>query len=419
MERYVYKTIEDFVIGKRQPVILYGTPGIGKTVLLRQLQESGKVKSHILIPLAVDREFTDGLITALQKGRSLCDYLQEFFGFTNETVSERLLVLLDGLEPLGKTVNELFSRDLPAYFAVTTSRIDYFDIFRNEKESVCKFIKVSGFSFYEFLDAVTKDEDIQYTDLLRAHFQSGKPVPDLIDEELRELFHDYLLTGGYPEAILQYRKNRTDLAEIRRVHGMLYASSLMRYLNNLPEGRSPVKTLQLLNYVRDYAYDSRGQFHPGHIRRGAQAREFSKEIEYLTDNGVLIPVYKDGQFYRFEIADFGLLHYLANDYDVFYKLDNNENLPEYLYQNYLYHELSARELTISIVKEGRSGYLSYTNGTAGLQHSARERKASKAASDTSFKTGMPANIRHLSDRKISPANRDHNIQYYFLEQTQF
>lgn len=419
MERYIYKTIEESVIDKRQPVILYGTPGIGKTGLLRQLQESGKVKSHIMIHLAVDREFTDGLIAVLNRGSSLCDYLQEFFGFDKGTVLNRLLVLLDGVEPLGKTVNELLTRELPEYLAVTTSRIDYFDIFRKNKGNTCHFIKVSGFSFYEFLDAVSQEDDIRYTDLLRAHFQSGNPVPDLIDDELRELFHDYLLTGGYPEAILQYRKNRTDLSEIRRVHGMLYASMLMRYLNNLPEGRSPVKTLQLLNYVRDYAYDSRGQFHPGHIRRGAQTREYIAEFEYLSDNGVLIPVCKDGQFYRFEIADFGLLHYLANDYDVFYKLDNHENLPEYLYQNYLYHELSSRGLTISIVKEGRSSYLSYTNGTACLQHSARERKASASNPDVSGTTSMPANIRYLSDRKISPANRDHNIQYYFLEQTQF
>lgn len=419
MERYCYQKIEDTVFQDRKPVVLYGPPGIGKTDLLKRLQESGKAKSLILISLYVDREFTDGLIAACRKGQSLCDYLHEFFGFAEETIRNGLLVLLDGLEPLKETVSELFTRELPAYFAATTSRIENFDIFRNHKENALQLMKVPGFSFYEFLDAVAPDDGIRYTEMLRAHFKSAMPVPDLIDEEIRELFHDYLLTGGYPEAILQYKKNRTDLAEIRRVHGMIYSSALLRYLNGLPEGFSPVKSLQLLNYIRDYAYDCRGQFHPGHIRRGAQEREFRKEIDYLTDNGILIKIYKDGRFYRYEIADFGLLHYLSNDYDVFYKLDNHENLPEYLYQNYLYREISSRGIQISVYKEGRSSYISYTNGTAGLVHSQREKKAYTNAFMKETGSNPPTNIRYLVDRKISPENRDHNIQYYFLEQTQF
>lgn len=419
MERYCYKTIEAAVFEQKKPVVLYGPPGIGKTELLKQLQESGRVKGHILINLAIDREFTEGLINACEGGMSLCGYLSEFFGFAEETVKNGMFILLDGLEPLRFTVSKLFAGDLPAYFAATTSRIEYFDIFRKKKENAPCLIKIHGFSFYEFLDAVAPEDGIRYSEILRAHYQSKKPVPDLIDEAIRELFHDYLLTGGFPEAVLQYKKNRTDLAEIRRVHGMIYASSLMRYLNNLPEGYSPVKSLQLLNYISTYAYDCRGQFHPGHIRRGAQEREFSREIQYLSDNGVLIPIYKDDRFYRYEIADFGLLHYLTNDYDVFYKLDNHENLPEYLYQNYFYHELSSRGIQISVYKEGRSNYLAYTNGMAGFVHSQRGKKVYTNAYSGQTDDFCTAKTRYLFDRKNPAENGDHNIQYYFLEQTQF
>lgn len=419
MNRYVYKTIEEHVIDRDVPVILYGPPGIGKTGLLKQLQESGRCRSYVMIHPAIDRDFTEGLCRACDSGQSLCEYLCAFFGFDPDMLRNRMLVLIDGLEPLREQVLPLFQRELPAHFAATTSRIEYFDIFLKSQKVNHEFIKVSGFSFYEFLEAVAQDEEIRYAELLRAHYLNGNPVPDLIDEEIRELFHDYLLTGGYPEAILQYNRNRTDLSEIRRVHGQLYSSVLMRYLNNLPEGLSPVKTLQLLNYIRDYAGDYRGQFHPGHIRRGAQEREFLKELDYLCVNGVLVPVYKDGQFYRYEMADFGLLHYVANDYDTFYKLDNHENLPEYLYQSYFYHEITRRNLRINIVKEGRSAYLSYTNGTIGFQHFSRGKRAVPTVSEAAGTAGIPLLVKYLTDRKNPVEKSDHNIQYYFLEQTQF
>ncbi|MBO4324111.1 MAG: ATP-binding protein [Lachnospiraceae bacterium] len=419
MNRYVYSTIEEQVFERKVPVILFGPPGIGKTGLLKQLQESGRSRSYVMIHPAIDRDFTEGLRKACDEGQSLCGYLSSFFGFDPDTVRNKMLVLIDGLEPLYERVSALFQRELPAYFAATTSRIEYFEIFRNNQTSTLEFVKVSGFSFYDFLEAVTPEDGIRYTDLLRAHYRNGNPFPELIEEEIRELFHDYLLTGGYPEAILQYNRNRTDLSEIRRVHGQLYSSVLMRYLNNLPEGLSPVKTLQLLNYIRDYAGDCRGQFHPGHIRRGAQEREFRKELEYLCENGVLIPVYRNGQFYRYEMADFGLLHYVANDYDTFYKLDNHENLPEYLYQSYFYHEILRRNLPVNIVKEGRSTYLCYTNGTTGFQHFSRGKRAVTVASDESSACGIPSCIKYLTDRKNPGEKSDHNIQYYFLEQTQF
>jgi predicted AAA+ superfamily ATPase len=421
MKRYCYEKIRDSFLNRKKRVLLYGPPYTGKSFLLRALSEEENVKNYILIDLRIDRDFTEGLLDSLNNGRSLCDFACTFFGMKPEYVREKLFLFLDGLEPLGNAVNNLFSMELPEHFAATTSRIDRFGIFGDECTDTLEWIKVRGFSFYEFLDAVSEwgDGETSYAEVLRAHYKNQKPIPEMLEEEIRELFHDYMMVGGYPEAVMQYCRNRTDLSGIRQIQEQLFAGTKMRYKNDVPEEISETKLTQLFEYIGNYAKDNRGAFHPGHIRRGALTKDYVSEIDYLTSNLILHTVYEAGKFHRFEISDCGMLRYLAGDYDVFYKTDNREILPEYFYQNYVFHVLAERDYRINIQRNSRSDYLCYTNGTLGFRHSGAGRNVSSRNKDVQNTSKDEPKIYNLIDRKITQKNADHNIQYYFLEQTQF
>ena len=418
MVRYCYENIREHFLDRSERVLLWGPPCVGKSYLLRALQDSCG-GSYVTVDLTIDRDFRSVLSKSLAEGKSLCDCVSEFFGISSETVKHALYVFLDGTEILKDGINGLLASDLPEHMALTTSRIDYFDIFRITKENVLFPINVPVLSFCEFLDAVTEGTEISYTDLIRAHSQNHRPLPGLFDDELRELFHDYLLFGGYPEAVLQYKNSKTDLTDLRRVHGMIFSATIMRYLNDAPADVGTLKIRQLFSYLGEYAEDCRGRFHPGRIRRGAQADEFQTEIKYLTDNGVLIPVCEDGNIYRFEIADCGLLRLNANDYDIFYNTESNETLPEYFYMNYLNGVLSRKGISVSVRKRGRQFFLSDKDGTVIFRHSLREKTLRNQSGEKDFSKKEPFSVYMLTDRKNSGQKSDHNIQYYFLEQTQF
>lgn len=419
MIRHRYPEIKRRFSENQERLLLYGPPYTGKSFLLQSLTKEEGVKNYILCDLHIDRDFTDGLLKAISEGESLCHFAAGFFRLKEEYVRDRLFLFLDGLEPLGEAAETLLKGDLPRHFAATTSRIDYIDFLRDKCTDNVHTVKVRGFSFYEFLDAISETEDVSYTEILRAHYKNKKPIPDMLDEELRELFHDYLMTGGYPDTIMQYKNNRTGLSEIRRVQEAVYAASVMRYKTDPPKGISSVKLDQVLGYIADYAPDCRGAFHPGHLRRGATAREYISELQYLFDNLFLIPVYMGDTLYRFELSDCGLTRYLCNDYDSFYKTDNRDMLPEYFYQNYLYHVLTERGLRITVQKNGRSDYLCYTNGIFGLRHLGANRKRAEADFTADNTTHVLQKVMQLTNRKTDGKSSDHNIQYYFLEQTQF
>lgn len=413
MIRYQYSEIRRQFIENSERVLLYGPPYVGKSYMLRCLTEEESVKDYILVDLRIDRDFTEGLKNALAENLSLCDFACEYYSMNYEYVRNTLNLFLDGLEPLGEYAQDMIRRALPIHFAATTSRIDAFSnlMLQHDYGMIIRPYRIHSFSFYEFLDAITEGSEISYTEILKTHFLSDMKIPDVLDDETRELFHDYLMVGGYPEAIRQYCKNRTDISEIRMLHEKIFAGTVLRYTENVLKGISTAKIMQLFQYIGLYAHDNRGAFHPGHFRRGAMVRHYLPEIKYLTENQILLSVYHEESFYRFEISDCGLLRYLANDYDMFYITDNRETLPEYFYQNYFYHVLAERNRPIHVKKSGRSDFSAYTNGINSFRLFGSGRPLYDVLTDdTAF---------YLTNRKNAQKNLYHNIQYYFLEQTQF
>ncbi len=416
MNRDLEQTIKELLLQK-QPIILYGPPSVGKSYLLRSISENGPVKNYILCDLNIDKDFREYFIRSLDNGDCLTKIISVYLNLNLDYVQKSLLFLMDGIECLRDKIQLFMKGELPTYFVAATSRIDYLSNFVQEHTSYSKFIKVSTFSFYEFLDAIGGDES-SYSDILKAHYSNHKPIPNIIETEIMELFHDYLMVGGYPEAIQRYKEHRTNLTEIRKIHEQIYATTLLRYTNDIPDGISTVRIIQLYDYISQYASDSKSRFMPGHIRRGAQTKEFIDEITFLSDNGALIPVYRNGELYRFEPGDCGIQRYIVNDYDYFYKLDGNDLLPDYFYQNYLYHFLFGKGLKITLLKSDSDCYSPYYSDRICillLKNNSEINRRKTLSSECNFSGSY---IR-IYDKAMNPNFDDHNISYYYLEQTQF
>ena len=190
MKRFLETEIRDRFFVKQERLVLYGLPCVGKTYLLRVLQNDRQMKSYVLCDLTIDRELTAGIKKTLSEQKSLCKFLSEYFGMQEDYVRDSLSVFMDGLENLGEDAAYLESADLPKHFAATTSRIDIYCIFRDSRKTMLSYVKVSPFSFYEFLEAVEEKNDIAYTGFLRLYKNSETGMPEHLAVMLRELFHD-------------------------------------------------------------------------------------------------------------------------------------------------------------------------------------------------------------------------------------
>ncbi|MBO6064890.1 MAG: hypothetical protein J6P36_00595, partial [Lachnospiraceae bacterium] len=77
MKRFLETEICDRFFVKQERLVLYGLPCVGKTHLLRFLQNDRQMKSYVLCDLTIDRELTAGIKKTLSGKESLCKFLSE------------------------------------------------------------------------------------------------------------------------------------------------------------------------------------------------------------------------------------------------------------------------------------------------------------------------------------------------------
>ncbi len=417
MKRYISDEILTYLREGTQGILVYGTPCIGKSYVLQEVSSAFE-KSYLFCDLKIDVAFLKGLLAIENDADdALLKYLCDFFSLDANVLSNTLIVF-DGVEVMKENVALLYRYKLPTYFLASTSRIDYIaQIPMLLEECPIRPIKMQPMSFYEFLEA---NERQWLLTIIRGHAHNRESIPEIISGELQELFSDYLLVGGYPQAVLQYQNNRADLAAIRTVHEQIYATIRLRYTEHLPEHISQHKIAQLMQYISTYGRSTEIPFRASYIRKGAVLDEFVNELQFLEVNGVLQVIYENGKLFRFEPRDCGIFRFLCNDYEFFYALDEEEcGLPMHFYQNYLYGELTRRGLQVQSLHFGRTGYIPYyVPDTIAIFVSNGKKRALHNISALKIQNPK-VTLYNLQCNPYAQKKADHNIQYYSLEATQF
>lgn len=426
MERNLTSEILHALQTSKQKIIVYGLPCVGKTYLLQELAKKYR-GSYISCDLITDREFFYALQAHIGtcKERFACGeeavgldrFLCGYFHMTPEALSQTLIIF-DGLEHLKEDVISMLQTSLPDTFLAATARVDYLAQLPMPlvEPPHIRLIPLRPLNFQEFLEATGHH---WYRTIIKEHVNRSESLPELIVNELQELFHDYLLVGGFPGAVLQYCSNRTDLSAIRSVHNMIFSCIWYHIAGDLPEHISLQRIEQLLQYIRKYSDAYAQPFRPAYIRKGTALNDYLDEIHFLMQLGLLLPVYtQDGVLYRFEPTDCGLLRYLCNDYDMFYVLDEESGgLPIAMYQNYLYTVLHSNEYPITIWRHSRNFYAPYHAGADRLVILTEEPPSRSRTISTLREVEEGIVIWQLNHGDSFTKNADHNIQYFAFEET--
>ena len=421
------------VVAAEGAVVLHGLSGVGKSRLLRDLAATS-AKQHflpagyILSDIAIDREFRNVLCKAAEdpSADSLLKALSEYFSIPAERVTQTFF-LFDGAEMLRENLGMLLAKRLPLRTAWATNRFDLI------KDADANFFAVHPLTFAEFLELTGHPE---YNDMIRSHQEGNHPVPELFAQEFNDLYYDYMLTGGFPQAVNAYLEDRTDISALRIVHAQIHARIVQSFTD--ADGRLPAKLQSLLWYYEGRYLNSQDTaengievlsvpFRPGAIGRGLTRRQFEDAHRFLTDNGYLIPVRTERKQAsgnnttdvdeRYAFADTGLCRYLHNDYDTFYNTEREE-LPYSILVQALYCEClragipvsrwesSRRNMHIPLVLDDTREYF-----TIRCEASKRNRAANAFFSEHPDYTGY-----QITDSFSRNQGAHHNIQWFELEQ---
>lgn len=278
-------------VTKRKPLAIIGMRGTGKTTLVSEFAEA-EFDRYIYVNMQNDGAVRDFLERRLQNSSGAVEdfsvplLLLEYLGI-EPTYIESVLFIIDQPE---------FSKRIAAHMAIEASEAqydkismilvsDYYSEIKPVLEPYIDVIKLHPFSFDEFL-CLTGHE--WYRDVIIGHFEQMKSIPELIHQDVLELFDDYLSTGGMPAAVNEYLKNSSS-SLIPSIHQTIYRDSAYG-LSLVCDEQRCFKMNKLLAYEEKLLCKDNPRIVYSEIRRGTSYGYYENALRSLIDSEMLIPV---------------------------------------------------------------------------------------------------------------------------------
>ena len=275
----------------RRSFIIYGMKGTGKTYSVLEYVKKN-YEEYLYIDAVHDEAFNIALSEYAEGNNnvSAVEFLSAFFRLDPEYLVN-IPVILDE-PPLCMLENGMFDgyNGILKLYIITVS---------NEK--ALNFGKVTGaekstfrmypMDFGEFLTSLDKE---WYDEVITGHIQSKRKIPDMIHEELMDLFGLYESLGGMPEVINEYILSGS-ADNIRRRQQMTRDAIIYRTILDCPIDAVRNRIQNIWDAMEAILQKDNRKFMYSAVRDGATRREYAPVIDHLIDIGVLIKVTETGE----------------------------------------------------------------------------------------------------------------------------
>lgn len=415
MERKISEELLKWKIDdNKKPMLLYGISGCGKTYTVLEFGKK-EYKNTIYFDCNGNLE----LNYVFEKNSTIEKLIKGLSAISLETIfKEESLIVFDNIsDKIFKLVKKIFSNS--GYDIIMITDNEKFLTGNKSGELMVK--KMNLVTFPEYLKYIGKE---QLIDFIEDSFKNNKPMP--FHSLAIEIYNDYVITGGYPNTIINFSKdNNYNLLNSYHDKSILYIKDSLLNNENISEIKKGLDvydsiSFQLLKENRKFLY--------GLVKPGGRGKDYESVISYMEKNHLVIksnrineivsPLSKNREDDSFKLYynDSGILYKKMNVNSN--RLLTNDKLLETLYENnvisvlnqngfnvYNYHALGGK-CEIDIVIQNRNGLIipiEIYNKEVGSK--------SKSLGMTMTKYNLNFAIR-LSNQNFSIKNNIKYIPYY-------
>lgn len=288
MERKVTKILENADKNENiRTFIIYGMSGVGKTGTVLDYVKKN-YEEYLYIDCSRNSDFYMFFENREKKEDDtyidiLTAAVSEFYGIDPGYLAN-IPVILD--EPDGSLIdNGLFGghTEFLKLFIITYDKAKLSSILRCMEGHKVTVVRMLPMDFGEFLKNTDKE---WYSEIIEGHLMSRRKIPDMIHEELSDLFGLFMLTGGMPEIVEEYKRTQETSVLISRQRFLKYGI-LFKNLNSEFEC-SEVRVRSIWDAVESILEKDNHKFMYTVMRDGATEKAYEKEMKFLTDRGMLI-----------------------------------------------------------------------------------------------------------------------------------
>ena len=264
----------------RKPLILQGLRQTGKTWLLMDF--GNKQYEHTLyINLETDRSAADYL-SVPHNPQEVLLFLETCAGKPLRPASS--LLILDNIQciPQISTLLTSIALDFPQYHIASI----YKGVVNSDSFSVHDFdiLTLYPLDFEEFLWA---NAEFALTREIRNHFSDFSPMGKKLHEKALSQFRLYLIIGGMPAAIMEYKKEKK-LLMVPDTQQKLLNLFLNDITMQAPKGTASHCRNSWLSIPTQLGRTSR-KFQYTRIAKGATAKHYQKPLQWLIQTGLALP----------------------------------------------------------------------------------------------------------------------------------
>jgi len=300
MERVAIKFLYDWKRKEnRKPLIIRGARQVGKTWLMTEFgRNEYKQTAYVNFESS---GFLKNLFSEDYDIRRIIDAIQIATGLQIDPANT--LIILDEIQEAGGGIASLkyFYENAPEYHVMAAGSLLGVSLHQQASFPVGKvdFLELYPLNFPEFLLALNQRS-------LQQLLESGDW--DLVRNfktKYMELLRQYYFTGGMPEAVSSFSRNK-DYSEVRNIQNNILLAYEQDFSKHAPIDIVP-RIRMLWNAILAQLAKENKKFIYSAVKKGSRAKDFELAISWLADSGL---VYKTN---RISKAGIPLKAYAAMD----------------------------------------------------------------------------------------------------------
>lgn len=292
LKRKVYQDLLDWKNNhKNSCLMVKGARQVGKTYIIRAFGER-EYGSFIEINFIKQRELKEifsGDLDAVSIYKRMTAQIKDI-----ELIPGDTLIFLDEIQNCGnaRTAIKFLAEDgqydiisSGSLLGLTYAQDDDSNV--EEPESVPTgyedFITMYSLDFEEFLWAEGYGKAA--TDQLREYYQKNETVPDAINAKYEELFREYIVVGGMPEAVADYCENH-DFNAVSRIQERILENYRFDIAKHA-KGAEKVKVKACYEAIPRQLAKQLKKFQYATVEKGKTSKKYGGSVRWLIDSALV------------------------------------------------------------------------------------------------------------------------------------
>lgn len=300
MKRNLINTLQAWMEAEeRKPFYMTGMKGVGKTYLACEFAKSF-FDSYLYLSFEHNKELA-ARFNSLQ-AEEIFSALAEYFELPEEMLFHIPFVFdeiyhcpefVTKLLQLVKENNQLYWIFLSSY-----------DVLSENIKTQLDCHTLYPLQFDEFLTAIGKD---WYVEVITAHYNNRKKLPDIVHYELLSTFDEYLWIGGMPDVMNEYLDMESTVNVLERQH--IQKQMLLYGMEHEAGEKTNYKCTQIYSTIDEQLNKPNQKFQFNLIRKGITYQMYKDAIDFLVHHNMLYRMEclgKEEQQFKLFYPDFSL-----------------------------------------------------------------------------------------------------------------